>query len=503
MREETKKLLGKYLDSNYPIIYINHSDFIDVDNALSEVLEIKEEKIYEFSNAFGTLNFKTKNLIMECNLEDFLKNIIQNQKMEAAYILKDIYENMKSPKIIDLFRHIAEAALNKKNFRSKILIVSSKVVIPPELENFIILMDVPLPDNDEITTAIKNFSRENNFKLDNETTQKLIFSLKGLNSLQIEQVLSLAYQIGGELDISDKSFILGEKEQIIKKSGILELVNFDEKIDDIGGLENLKKWLKGKAEIFSALDEAIKFGVDIPNGILILGMPGCGKSLAAKATARLFDVPLIRLDIGRLMGKFLGESEANMRRALKLSENVSPCVLWIDELEKAFVGINGGNQGGETATRLFGNFLTWMQEKESTVFIVATANKISNLPPEFLRKGRFDELFFVDFPNENERKKIIEIHMKKRKKFNNNIDLDLLSKRTDGFSGADLESIVKDSVEKAFINFKNGKKSEITTEFLLDSIKNTKSISEAQKENIKKLKDSLREYDIKKASQSE
>ncbi len=169
---------------------------------------------------------------------------------------------------------------------------------------------------------------------------------------------------------------------------------------------------------------------------MILGMPGCCKSLAAKATATLFKVPLIRLDVGRLMGKYVGESEGNIRRALKLSETVSPCVLWIDEIEKAFAGIGGGY--GEVATRLFGHFLTWMQEKESTVFIVATANDISKLPPEFLRKGRFDELFFVDLPTERERRKILEIHLRKRGKLNYKINLDTLSRKTKGFNGAEL-----------------------------------------------------------------
>ena len=321
-----------------------------------------------------------------------------------------------------------------------------------------------------------------------------MFSLKGLSAFQIKQVLSLAYQGNGRLDASDRKFILSEKEQVIKKSGILEMMNFKETIDDIGGLERLKSWLERKAKIFSSLDKAIKFGVDVPSGILILGMPGCGKSLAAKATATLFKVPLIRLDVGRLMGKYVGESEGNMRRALKLSETVSPCVLWIDEIEKAFAGIGGGY--GEVATRLFGHFLTWMQEKESTVFIVATANDISKLPPEFLRKGRFDELFFVDLPTEGERRKILEIHLRKRGKLNNRINLKELSSKTEGFNGADLEGIVKDAIETAFID---GTET-ITTELLLKSFEEAKSISVIQKEKIEALRTDLKKYDIKPAS---
>ncbi|WP_339240029.1 AAA family ATPase [Geobacillus sp. FSL W8-0466] len=181
---------------------------------------------------------------------------------------------------------------------------------------------------------------------------------------------------------------------MIKKSGILEMIPLKESFDEIGGLDNLKEWLFNKSRVFKNMNKAIEYGVDIPKGVLVVGMPGCGKSLNAKATAHLFRIPLLRLDMGRLMGKYVGESEANMRKAIKLAEAISPCVLWIDELEKAFAGI--GNSGNtEVASRLFGHFLTWMQEKQSPTFVVATANDISNLPPELLRKGRFDEIFYV------------------------------------------------------------------------------------------------------------
>ena len=280
---------------------------------------------------------------------------------------------------------------------------------------------------------------------------------------------------------------------------MLEIVNFTETIDDIGGLENLKEWLKKKAKVFANLDKAIKFGVDVPKGIMIIGMPGCGKSLTAKATASLFEIPLVRLDVGRLLGKYVGESEQNMRKALQLSEAISPCVLWIDEIEKAFAGVGGDGGGNEVTTRLFGQFLTWMQEKENTVFIVATANDISKMPPEFLRKGRFDELFFVDLPNGEERRKILDIHLKKRKKWNKKIDSIALIKETNGFNGADLEAVVKDTIESAFID---GKES-ITTEDLLKSVKDTKSISKTLSSKIEEIKTTIEKIDIKPASKAD
>ena len=335
--------------------------------------------------------------------------------------------------------------------------------------------------------------------VEQETIDDIALSLKGLNEFQIKQILNLAYQDGGCIDQEDKLLILKEKEQFIKKSGMLELVHFTEDIDDIGGLENLKEWLKRKAKVFANLDKAIKFGVDVPKGIMIIGMPGCGKSLTAKATASLFEIPLVRLDVGRLLGKYVGESEENMRRALKLSEAISPCVLWIDEIEKAFAGVGSDGGGNDVTTRLFGQFLTWMQEKENTVFIVATANDISRMPPEFLRKGRFDELFFVDLPNGEERRKILDIHLKKRRKWHKNINSIILIKETEGFNGADLEAVVKDTIELAFIEGRDT----ITTDDLLKSVKDTKSISRTLKEKIAEIKSTIDKIDIKPASKQE
>jgi len=247
--------------------------------------------------------------------------------------------------------------------------------------------------------------------------------------------------------------------------------------------------------VLKNIDKAESFGVDLPKGVLIAGLPGCGKSLNAKAAAALFEVPLIRLDMGRLMGKYVGESESNLRRAIALVEAISPCVLWIDELEKAFAGIGGNNS--EVTTRLFGTFLTWMQEKENPVFVVATANNISNLPPELLRKGRFDEIFYVGLPNVTEREKIFEIHIgKRRKKDLPSINISELAKNTEGFSGADIEGVVKDAVETAFTQNKNS----LTTEILLDAIKNTASLSEIMKDSIEKMSKIYKERRFKNAS---
>lgn len=264
---------------------------------------------------------------------------------------------------------------------------------------------------------------------------------------------------------------------------------------DIGGLEILKEWLEKKAGIFANVKKANDFGVITPKGVLIVGMPGCGKSLAAKAASKAFDIPLLRLDMGRLMGKYVGESEGNMRRAIQLTEASSPCILWIDELEKAFAGIGSG--GSEVTMRLFGNFLTWMQEKESMVFVIATANDITKLPPELLRKGRFDEIFYVNLPNEKEREQIFRIHIgKKHAQDIQNIDLKSLVTKTKGYCGADIESVVHDGLEIAFLAGKD----RISTDDIMEAIKTTHPISETMKDSLDRMAKNYEDRKFKSAS---
>ena len=495
MKRSAENILASYIDALHPIIYINHFDFKVIDAAIAHVGQ--GAKCVEFNNALGLVDFKTKSPMKDCSLEEFLKLTMDDGfEQQTFLILKDVHRELDNPKVIAYMKRIAENNLYNENYSATIFIISEVTVIPRELENYITIFDIPLPTIDEIRGIIRAFITDMEIEVDADTIDEIALSFKGLNEFQIRQILTLAYQDGGCITRGDKALILKEKEQFIKKSGMLEIVNFSESIEDIGGLENLKDWLYRKAFIFRELDKAIKFGVDVPKGIMIIGMPGCGKRLTAKATASLFEIPLVRLDVGRLLGKYVGESEENMRNALKLSEAISPCVLWIDEIEKAFAGVGGEGGGNDVTTRLFGQFLTWMQEKENTVFIVATANDISRLPPEFLRKGRFDELFFVDLPNGTERRKILEIHLKKRKKWNENIDSIALIKETEGYNGADLEAVVKDTIERAFIEGRTT----ITTADLIRSIKDTKSISCTLKDKIASIQKTVEKIDIKPAS---
>ena len=498
MKNSARDLMASYIDALYPIIYINHFDFKVIDEIITDITD--NRKIVEYNNGLGIVDFKTKSTMKECDLYNFL-NLVKDDGYEHAMfiVLKDVHSQLEKPEIVSLLKYIAERNLYNENYNASVFIVSSKLCIPDELEDLITVFDMPLPSVSEIKNIMENFTKDLEIDVTDDVLSEIALSFKGLNEFQVKQILNLAYQDGGCLDFDDKRLILSQKEQLIKKAGLLEMIPVNESIEDIGGLENLKEWLYKKERIFNQLDKAIKFGVDIPKGIMIVGMPGCGKSLAAKATAKLFEIPLVRLDVGRLLGKYIGESEENMRKALKLSEAISPCVLWIDEIEKAFSGVGSSGGGSDVTTRLFGQFLTWMQEKENTVFIVATANDISKIPAEFLRKGRFDELFYVDFPNDEERRKIIEIHLKKRHKWNKELDIISLVKLTSGYNGADLEAIVKDAIESCFIEGRE----QLTTEDLKLAQKNIKSISSTLEKRIKEIKEAVKDMDLKPASNPE
>lgn len=505
MKSQSVQLLEAYIESLRPIIYIDYPDYTTVNEMISKAAY--NAKIIEYDNAFGMIDFQKKIAYMQCTLEEFLhKTNEEGYDNNTFLVLKDVHEELSNPRIIAYLKRIAERQTNCENYYCTVFIISSIRKIPPELENYITVFDIPFPTYDDIRTIIWQFEKDNELEISDDDVDSIALSLKGMNELQISQILRMSYHNGGQISADDKNLIIKEKEQFIKKSGLLELVNFKESIDDIGGLDALKKWLNDKAKIFNHLDAALKYGVVVPHGIMIIGMPGCGKSLSAKVTASLFQIPLVRMDVGKLLGQYVGESENNMRRALKLAESISPCVLWIDEIEKAFAGIGGGDGGGEVTTRLFGQLLTWMQEKEDSVFIVATANDISKLPPEFLRKGRFDELFYVDLPNWEERRQILKIHLKKRHKYRENFNIDSLRKLTEGFNGADLEAAVNETIEKSFINLiddescENNKQNQIQISELEDTIKHTKSISSSLGEKIKAMKATLDKIDCKSAS---
>lgn len=493
-----KDKLRGYIDSYYPIIYINEFDFHEVDKIIGDIC--KDKNIIEYFSGKGQLNFNNKRVIgLGNDLSQFLLNYEdEGYKKENILLLKDVHNELSRSDVIASLKKIAMRNLYDQDYSTTVLIVSNILKIPKELNDYITLVDIPKPNEEEIREIIEDFLNKQEYIAEDDLIGEFVQSFKGLSKLQIIQILNLAYQDGGNLKLEDKNLVIKEKKQIIKKEGLLEFVEVKESSRSVGGLDNLISWIKNKKKIFNNLDKAIKKGVDIPKGVIIFGMPGCGKSLTAKVTSKILDIPLIRLDIGKMMGKYIGESEENLRKSLTLTENISPCVLWIDELEKAFSGIGGIGGASDITTRLFGQFLTWLQEKDNNVFVVATANDISNLPPEFLRKGRFDEIFSVDFPKKKEIKRIFEIHLEKRKSLNKDIDIEKVVKEVDdkNYSGSDIEAIVKDAVEKAFLENRD----KIKTEDIIKSIKNIKPMSKSLSKKIESIKEKIKEIDCRSAS---
>lgn len=492
-----KENIGRYIDAGFPIIYINSFEESKADDLIKDAACGRKIVEWNGSNGFVDFNTKVSFGLGDSSLAGTIHTLIEGDEIDdRIFVIKDMHTLLDNMDVVSVLKDLSIKI--SKGLESTIIMVSSIVNIPKELEKFITIIEMDYLDTDEIKNVITDFIKENELpEIGQVLLEEMALNFKGLSEFEIENLIALAYATDGEFTRKDLKLIFEQKQQMIKKSGILEMIPLKESIDDIGGLENLKEWIKKKAKVFKNINKALEFGVDMPKGVLIAGVPGCGKSLNAKAVANLFEVPLLRLDMGRLMGKYVGESEANMRKAIALAEAISPCVLWVDELEKAFAGIGGQGGGAEVTIRLFGNFLTWMQEKDSPTFVVATANDITNLPPELLRKGRFDEIFYVGLPNEEERKKIFEIHLKKRRKSDlESIDISSLVNKTNGYSGADIEGVVKESIESVFADGK----SKVTTEDILDSIRNTHSLSEIMKEPLKKMSEEYEKRKFKNAS---
>ena len=491
----------KMIDVNIPIIYIHDFDFARVDSMISEVVGRRD--IIEWNPATGPTDFKfkrNKGGNMRLSLEDFLREEYIVDPMDGVptkerfIVLKEIQDYIEGPGVKTLLQLIAQRKLYDRQFEKTIIIVSSVQRVPEELQKYVSYLEVTLPKKEEINALIDHHievNGYNNFK--DEDREKLMPSLQGMTAYEIDRMLDMAMSSNGSLNAEDKGMILQQKKQMVRKSGVLELVDTPESIESIGGLNYLKDYLKKKHKVFENLSAAQKFGVAVPKGIFLVGMPGCGKSLCAKATAALFEAPLLKMDMGSMMGKYVGESEANLRKAIMIAEASAPCVLWIDEIEKAFSGVGGHN---DIMTRMFGYFLGWMQDKKSAVYVVATANNADSLPPELKRKGRFDEIFCVDLPDREERSKIFEVHLNKKGKKMMDNDRKTLADVTEGFNGADIEAVVNETYESCFLS---GKK-EVTVDELKKIVNQTISISKSCRKQIDSMKKIFEESSFKDAS---
>ena len=310
--------------------------------------------------------------------------------------------------------------------------------------------------------------------------QKVIDAAMGLTASEAENVFAKSLVEKGDFDLK---IILSEKEQIIRKSGVLEYYHANENMKEVGGLEELKKWLEKRGKAFTS--QARDFGLPEPRGILLLGIPGCGKSLTAKAISSMWQLPLLKLDVGKVFSSFVGSSEENVRRAIATAESIAPSILWLDEIEKGFSGLgSSGQTDGGTTARVFGTFLTWLQEKKTPVFVVATSNNVSQMPPELLRKGRFDEIFYVDLPSKEERKAIFKIHLEKRKRNATAFNLDALAGLTAGYSGSEIEEVIVSALYDAFDSG-----AELQQQHLESVITTLIPLSKTMEEQIKSIRD--------------
>ncbi len=400
----------------------------------------------------------------------------------GIYALLDFHHYLDDPVIIRL---IKDVCMKFDDVPRQLILISHEMSLPQELEAFTARFELALPTEDEREKIVKRvaseYSRANSgarVQYDPKAYRMLIRNLGGLPDHDTEQLARNAIYYDGAITRSDLPDVMQAKYELLNRGGILQFEYDTAKFGDVGGLSNLKHWLTLRKPAFEAEPEAGH--LDTPKGILLIGVQGCGKSLAAKATAGIFGLPLLRLDFATLYNKYHGETERNLRESLKAADVMAPCVLWIDEIEKGLAG-----RGGETGTtqRVLGTFLTWMAEKNTRVFVVATANDISMLPAELVRKGRFDELFFVDLPGRDVRRQIFDIHLSARSQDPGSIDLDSAATAADGFSGAEIEQAIVSSMYAA-----HAQKTALTTAQLIDELKRTRPLSVVMSERIENLR---------------
>jgi SpoVK/Ycf46/Vps4 family AAA+-type ATPase len=397
----------------------------------------------------------------------------------SIYLFLDLHPFLREPGLLRRMRDYAEPfSLEHK----AVVLVSPVLQIPREIEKEVTILDVPLPDETELRAILDALLRSENLSLDAALCERAVLAARGLTEHEAQRVFIKALLAGARRTL-DVGTVLEEKRQILRKSEVLDYFEGTAGMESVGGLEELKRWLRGRTEAFT--EKARAYGLPQPRGLLLLGVQGCGKSLTAKAVADLWKLPLVRLDLGGLFTANLSPEES-VRRAIQVAESMAPVVLWVDEIEKGFAGARAaaGPEGGGSASRVLGSFLIWLQEKTKPVFVVATANEIEGLPPELLRKGRFDEIFFVDLPDVHEREAIFAIHLQKRLRDPRRFDLKTLARGSEHFSGAEIEQVVISALYRAF-----AEKRELATGDISQAIEETVPLYFTYEERVKELRD--------------
>jgi AAA+ superfamily predicted ATPase len=469
------------LRARYPLLYIPTREEERVEASIAACAKTQGDRaiyIWDFVDGYqGNPNdagFGKRNPLQAL---EFVEKLPANAP--AVFILRDFHRFLED---ISISRKLRNLARLLKSQPKNLVILSSQLTIPEDLSEVLTVLEFPLPNPSEIKTEVERLLSATGQRIESKNLDDLVRSCQGLSIERIRRVLARALALHSELRVEDVELILEEKRQTIRQTQILDFYPATESISDIGGLDNLKDWLLKRGGAFS--ERARQYGLPHPRGLLLVGIQGTGKSLTAKAIAHHWHLPLLRLDVGRLFAGLVGESESRTRQMIQLAEALAPCVLWIDEIDKAFSGVDSRGDAG-TTSRVFGTFITWMAEKKSPVFVVATANNIQSLPPEMLRKGRFDEIFFVGLPTQEERKSIFSVHLSRLRPHNlNAYDFDRLAYETPDFSGAEIEQTL---IEAMHIGFSQNR--DFTTDDILEAASQIVPLARTAKEQIEYLQD--------------
>lgn len=469
------------LKARYPIVYIVTNEEERIEYLIKYCAKKYVTRTYyswDFIDGYqGNPNdtgFAARNPLEALDLIDKL-----TPETASIFVLKD-YDNFL--KDFSVIRKLKNLSRSLKTQPKNIVIVSSELNIPDSLKEFVTLLEFPLPSYAEILEELNRLTSALQQDIPPETINNIATACQGLSLERIRRVLSKVIAKYGEIDDASPTLILQEKKQIIQQTQLLEFCLTDKSLSDLGGLDNFKDWLKLRSKAFS--QEAIEYGLPYPKGLLLVGVQGTGKSVAAKIIAYEWKLPLLRLDFGRLFASLIGQSEQRVRKMIEIAEALSPCVLWVDEIDKAFAGAQSSGDSG-TTSRVLATFITWLAEKTSPVFVVSTANNVELIPPEILRKGRFDEMFFLNLPTEEEREAIFNVHLERfRPDSIENFQLPILSKLSKDFSGAEIEQVV---IEAMRLGFNEGR--EFTNEDILVSIQNLVPLARTKSKELNQLKE--------------
>jgi SpoVK/Ycf46/Vps4 family AAA+-type ATPase len=483
-KRSSKAEIEDLIRARYSLIWVTSPEEQRVEESLRKLCVEREMRLEVWSITEG---FKViANGQGTRDVKDPMKAIdhVIRSEGRALFVLRDFHPFLKEPAVV---RRLRDAATELRKTKKTLAILSPVTKVPPELEKSIsAVLDWELPNRQEIEQAARKVlpslpqATQQVIESDPTFIERVVEGALGLTLVEAENVFAKSAVRTHTFDLET---ILEEKKQIIRKSGMLEYYEHREEFSDVGGMEVLKDWLIKRRNAFSS--RARDFGLPLPKGILLIGVPGTGKSLTAKAVGALWQMPLLRLDVGKIFAGLVGSSEENIRTVIKTAEAIAPAILWIDELEKGFSGTqSSGSTDGGTTSRVFGTFITWLQEKTSPVFVIATANNVSQLPPELLRKGRFDEIFFCDLPDREDRRQILDIHLRKKNRDPGQFDMDKLVDATVDYSGAELEQAV---IAALYDAFDSG--NDLTTDGLLKTIHDIVPLAITMREMIEGMRE--------------